>query len=213
MRTTTLLLFLPALLPLSACRSAYYSTMETFGVHKRDILVDEVEDGREDQAEAQEQFKDTYKAFQELTGAEGGELEEVYDDLAEELEDCEDAAGDVSARIDDIEQVADDLFTEWEGELDEMQNADLKSESKAMLSDTRTRYAEMIGAMQRSEAKMEPVLQSFRDHVTFLKHNLNAKAIASLQSKVPEIEDDVAALIADMEKSIAEADEFISAME
>jgi len=211
MRTTILYLSLLALLP--ACRGAYYSTMETFGVHKRDILVDEVEDGREDQAEAQEQFQETYKAFQELTGAEGGELEDVYDNLSDELEDCEESADDVHKRIDDIEQVAGDLFEEWEDEIGGMENASLKSESKSMLQDTRSRYAEMIGTMQQAETKMEPVLQAFRDHVTFLKHNLNAKAISSLQKVVPGIEKDVAALIADMEKSIAEADEFIKAME
>ena len=211
MRTTILGLSLLALL--SACRGAYYSTMETFGVHKRDILVDEVEDGREDQAEAQEQFQETYQAFQELTGAEGGELEDVYDNLSDELEDCEESADDVHKRIDDIEQVAGDLFEEWEDEIGGMENASLKNESKAMLQDTRTRYAEMIGTMQQAETKMDPVLQAFRDHVTFLKHNLNAKAISSLQKVVPEIESDVAALIADMEKSIAEADEFVKAME
>jgi hypothetical protein len=181
-------LALPLALALCACRSAYYSTMEQFGVHKRDILVDEVEDGREDQAEAQEQFQNTYEAFRELTGYDGGELEEVYDNLADELED-------------------------WQDEIGEMENASLQRESKSMLSDTRARYGELIGAMQRSEEKMEPVLQAFRDHVLFLKHNLNAKAIASLQNIVPEIEDDVAELIADMERSIAEADEFVKAME
>lgn len=211
MRTTLLYLSLLALL--ASCRGAYYSTMETFGIHKRDLLVDEVEDGREDQAKAQEQFQETYKAFQELTGAEGGELEDVYDNLSDELEDCEESADDVHKRIDDIEQVAGDLFEEWEDEIGGMENASLKSESKAMLQETRSSYTELIGTMQKAEAKMEPVLQAFRDHVTFLKHNLNAKAISSLQKVAPEIEDDVAALIADMERSIAEADEFIRSME
>jgi hypothetical protein len=53
------------------------------------------------------------------------------------------------------------------------------------------------------------VLAGFRDQVLFLKHNLNAKAIASLQSNVLAIEDDIAVLIRDMEASIKEADEFI----
>jgi len=211
MRTTLLGLCLLAALP--ACRGAYYSTMEQFGVHKRDILVDEVEEGRKDQQEAQEQFKTTYEAFKELTGYQGGELEDVYDELSDELEDCEDAAGDVTKKIDDIEQVAGDLFEEWDGEIGEMHDATLKQESKHMLSDTRSRYEDLIGAMRKAESKMEPVLDSFRDHVLFLKHNLNAKAIASLQGTVPKIENDVAALIADMEKSIAEADEFLKAME
>ena len=66
--------------------------------------------------------------------------------------------------------------------------------------------------MRRAEAKMDPVLTAFRDQVLFLKHNLNARAISSLQGTVAQIEGDVGALITDMEASIAEADAFISSL-
>ncbi len=46
----------------------------------------------------------------------------------------------------------------------------------------------------------------------FLKHNLNAQAVASLQSTAAGIETDVQALIKDMEASINEANEFIAQM-
>lgn len=59
---------------------------------------------------------------------------------------------------------------------------------------------------------MEPVLSSFRDHVLYLKHNLNAQAIASLQGELGGIESDVGRLIAEMERSIAEAQSFINDM-
>jgi hypothetical protein len=57
------------------------------------------------------------------------------------------------------------------------------------------------------------VLVSLRDHVLFLKHNLNAQAIASLQGDLSEIEGDVGALIGDMQKAISEADAFIQQLE
>ena len=47
----------------------------------------------------------------------------------------------------------------------------------------------------------------------FLKHNLNARAIASLKSELGSIESDVSALIASMEESINEANTFIHTME
>ena len=40
---------------LSGCQSAYYSAMESVGVHKRDILVDRVEN-EESQQESQKSF-------------------------------------------------------------------------------------------------------------------------------------------------------------
>jgi hypothetical protein len=205
-------LLLPLLLA-TGCQSAYYATMEKFGVHKRDLLVDEVEEGRAEQKEAAEQFQSTYEVFRELTGFKGGDLEEVYDKLSGELEDCEEDAGDLRTHIEDIERVATDLFDEWHDELGEMENESLRRQSETMLKDTRARYGDLIKAMERSEDKMEPVLQAFRDHVLFMKHNLNAKAIAALQDVVIDIEDDVASLIAEMQKSIAESDEFLKAME
>ena len=33
----------------TSCQSLYYSTMETFGKHKRDLLVSRVQDARDEQ--------------------------------------------------------------------------------------------------------------------------------------------------------------------
>jgi hypothetical protein len=51
-----------------------------------------------------------------------------------------------------------------------------------------------------------------RDQVLFLKHNLNAKAIASLENELVSVETDVGQLIREMEAAIAEADRFIRSM-
>jgi hypothetical protein len=66
--------------------------------------------------------------------------------------------------------------------------------------------------MKRAEAKVDPVLSAFRDQVLFLKHNLNAQAIASLHKELASVEVDVTSLINEMEVSIAEADRFIKGM-
>lgn len=202
-----------ALLLLAGCRSAYYSTMERLGVEKRDILVERVEEGRTEQAEAKAQLETTWRAFRELTGFDGGALEDVYERLQKELDRCEGEAADVSERIVAIEKVSSDLFEEWEREIGEMESSDLRGKSQDRLREARTKYADLIGAMHKAEERMERVLVAFRDHVLYLKHNLNAQAIASLQSSVLEIEDDVDALIADMSKSIDEADAFLASME
>jgi hypothetical protein len=201
---------LSALLALAACRSAYYDTLEAFGVHKREILVDRVEEGRDAQAKAKEQFQDTLEAFRRIEGFEGGELEDLYTRLKGELERSEQRVDDVGGRIDSIEKVAEDLFAEWKGEIRQMQSADLRSRSEKTLRETEVRYDKLIGAMRKAESMMEPVLVVFRDHVLFLKHNLNAQAIASLEGSLGSIEDDVGDLIRQMEASIAEADAFLA---
>ena len=208
-RTSALLLTAAVL---AGCSTAYYETMETFGFEKRDLLVDRVEDARDAQDDASEQFTDALDQFRATVNFDGGDLEKTYDRLNKEYERSVDQADEVRARIDDVESVAEDLFKEWEGEIEEYSSAQLKSESQAMLRDTRARYGELMTAMRRAEASMDPVLESFQDQVLVLKHNLNARAIGALKGELASIERDTEMLVAQMQQSIAEADAFIASM-
>ena len=71
----------------------------------------------------------------------------------------------------------------------------------------------MIKAMRNAESRMDPVLVALKDNVLFLKHNLNARAIASLKTEFQAIEQDVELLIAEMRKAIASSDAFIDSMQ
>ena len=195
------------------CESAYYKTMESMGYHKRDIMVDRVQDARDAQQEAKEQFESALEKFSSVLGFHGGGLEEKYDQLKDEYEQSAAKAQAVRSRITAVEDVAEDLFTEWQEELNQYTSSSLKRSSARKLRETKKKYAQLIGAMKRAERKIDPVLSAFQDQVLYLKHNLNAQAIASLQSELASIETDVARLIKEMEASIKEADAFISSME
>jgi predicted nucleic acid-binding Zn-ribbon protein len=195
------------------CESTYYKTMETMGYHKRDIMVDRVEDARDAQQEAKDQFESALEQFSTVLNFQGGDLEEKYDQLKSEYEASEKKAQEVRLRIDEVEDVAGDLFAEWQEELDQYTSSSLRKSSARKLAETKRQYAKLIGAMKRAERKIDPVLNAFRDQVLYLKHNLNAQAIASLQSELVSIESDVAKLIREMEASIKEANEFISSMQ
>jgi len=186
--------------------------MESVGIYKRDILVDRVEEARESQEEAGEQFQSALERFREVVDVEGGDLERKFNKLNAEYERSEAKAQEVSDRIDSVETVANDLFEEWESELEEYQNRELRRSSERLLRDTRTRYAELMKAMRRAEEKMPPVLAQLNDQVLFLKHNLNAQAIGALRGVADELEVDVEALLKELQNSIDEANEFIASM-
>ena len=88
-------------------------------------------------------------------------------------------------------------------------SASLRTKSASALRASRRDFAALIKAMKRAESRMEPVLTSFRDHVLFLKHNLNAQAISSLRGELVGIESDVGRLVREMERSISEARSFL----
>ena len=203
---------LGTLVILGGCKSTYYSTMEKFGYHKRDLLVDRVQDARNAQEQAKQQFASALEQFTAVVGFEGGELEKTYNRLKTEFERSEEKAQAVHKRIQDVQEVAKALFKEWEAELNEYTNANLKRLSQQKLEQTQERYARLIEAMQRAETRIEPVLAAFRDQVLFLKHNLNAQAVASLEDELVSVRSDVSTLLSAMEVSIAEANDFIKAM-
>ena len=209
-RIFTAVICMLAVVALVGCRSAYYGMWEKLGYEKRDILVSRVEDAKGEQEAAKEQFKTTLERFKDVTNFQGGELESKYRKLNSEYEACVSRADAVSGRIKSVETVANDLFAEWQKEITEYQNADLRRKSEENLAQTKSRYGQLLEAMKRAESKMKPVLAAFKDQVLFLKHNLNAQAVASLQTTAVQIDGDVAELIKDMEASIAEANSFIS---
>ena len=195
-----------------SCQTAYYETMEQFGYHKRDLLVRDVEKARDAQLEAKEQFKSALDRFTKTLDIQGGELQEKYEALNKEYERSEDKANSVRKRVASVEDVSEALFTEWNAELKEYSSSTLRKKSQEQLTQTRAQYAQLIKAMKRAEAKMDPVLAKFKDQVLFLKHNLNAQAIASLKGELVSVEGNINSLIKDLNASIQEADSFIAAM-
>jgi uncharacterized protein YceK/ElaB/YqjD/DUF883 family membrane-anchored ribosome-binding protein len=206
--TITLILVL-----LTGCSSVYYDTMEKVGYHKRDILVDRVEAAKDAQTDAQQQFKSALDQFASVIRLEESDLKQAYDSLNHEFESSESAAQEVTDRIDKVESVAEDLFEEWQEELELYENKKLKAASKQQLSKTKNRYRDMLKSMREAERTMQPVLNNFRDNVLYLKHNLNAQAIGSLRGEFGSLQADITNLINRMNQSIKRSDEFIRDMQ
>ncbi len=198
---------------LTACETVKLGALEQLGFEKRDVLVSRIEKARDSQLEAKEQFENALQEFKSVVNFDGGELEQTYNRLNDQYEASKDAAQDVTKRVDSVEYVAEKLFDEWAEELNQFSNPELKRKSQAQLYETRRQYAGLISAMRKAERSIQPVLTVFNDQVLYLKHNLNARAIASLQNELSGIESNVASLIQEMNLSIDEANRFIKNME
>ena len=205
-----LIVIVLSIFTLTGCQSAFYSAMEQVGYHKRDIMVDRVEDAKESQQDAQEEFTSALEALSSLTNFSGGDLEDMYNQINDKYQDSEKAAQNVSDRIAAIEDVSDALFAEWQSELDLYTSASLRRSSEQKLRETQSSYKTMLSAMKRAEKKMDPVLNTLRDNTLYLKHNLNASAVGSLQGEFMSLEKDIAYAIEQMNAAIAESDKFLA---
>lgn len=196
-----------------ACSSMYFAGMEKLGVHKREIMVDRVKAARDTQNEAKEQFLSAMEQFKSVVAVQGGDLEEKYEKLSATLEKSENEAAAVRKRIKSVEEVSEALFTEWSEEIKQYNSESLKKASQRKYDQAKKKYAELMTAMKKAESKLEPALVPLRDQVLFIKHNLNAKAIAGLSDELISVQTNVDNLVHDMEVAIAEADKFIAALQ
>ncbi|MCQ8821677.1 DUF2959 domain-containing protein [Pseudoalteromonas agarivorans] len=199
-------------LTLSGCQSAYYSAMEKVGVHKRDILIDRVEETKDSQEESQEEFQSALERLTTLINFDGGELQDAYNQLNDDYESSLAAANEVSSNINKVEDVAEALFDEWSDELEQYKSTSLKRESSKKLAATQRQFSQLLRSMRSAESKMEPVLSSLQDNVLYLKHNLNAQAVAAIKGEFTNLKRDIQVLMNDMNKSIADSNKFIEQM-
>ena len=193
-------------------RDVYYRTRETFGEHKRDIVVYEVNQACVSLQDTRDQFEDALQRFKTIVCVDNTSLENKYNLLKRQYDFCQAKADTVSNRIRAIENVSEALFVEWETELEQYSNRALRVNSKQQLKISRQRYVRLIRTLNRAEERMQPVLSAFKDQVLFLKHNLNAQAIAAIQHEFVEIGMDISQLIRVMEIIITEANEFIASL-
>lgn len=205
-------LLLALSLYLGGCASVQYKTLEQVGIHKRDILVDRIEDARDAQNDTKEQVVSAYEKFRTLVKVNDGGLEKRYKAMAREVERSESEAEALDERISSVEQVANDLFVEWKNELGQYSSASLRATSARNLQTTQTQYNHLRQRMRSAQKKITPVLHVLQDHTLYLKHNLNSRAVASLQSEVGSIEAKVGVLVAEMEAAVNEAEAFIGTM-
>lgn len=217
MRTAALVVTLSAALlvplSLSGCASASIKMKESLGYAKREQLVDEVKDTRNAQQKAKEQFASTLDEFKSITGYTGGDLERRYNKLKDESEASSARAQAVRDKIASVERIANAMFREWDQELAQYSSETLRGASAEQLQATRVRYRQLLEAMKKAESRMDPVITAFNDQILFLKHNLNARAIASLETTVTELETEISSLIDELNRSIDEANSFIQGMQ
>lgn len=197
----------------AGCSSMYYGTMEKMGVHKRDIMVDRVKAARDTQNETKEQFLTAMEQFKSVVHFQGGDLEKEYNKLNATLKKSESKAADVHNRIQAVEDVSEALFSEWRSEIKQYSSDALRRSSQQKYDVTKKKYADLIKAMKKAESKLEPALAPLRDQVLFMKHNLNARAIAGLSGELTSVQTNVDRLVRDMETAIAEADRFITTLQ
>ncbi len=188
-------------------------TKEMFGVQKRAILVSEVKEARTSMEEVKAKFQTAMETFNTVLTGNEGKLDKKYRIVKSEHEKTENKAGDIQENIGSVSKVAEELFLEWQTELNNYSSESLRKSGEQRLQDAKNQNTQFINAMTRADEKAGPVITGLGDLVLFSKHNLNARDMESIKGEMDSLAEKVTALITEIDASITEADKFIDLME
>lgn len=173
-------------------------------------LVERVRGAQAETSAAREDYGAAFNLYQRLTAPQAVELGALSDDFADSIESCEERAGDVSERIEAIREEADGLFRGWNDELTRFSGEMLRKKSEAMMLDTQARAQRVLDALERVHTRTQPVLQKLQDYALFFHHNLNARAIATLQDTYKDFDTEFKALQAELDRAQTEIEAFLA---
>jgi len=159
MQNLTKAIMCAMLLALTSCgtvEKAKYSAWEKVGVHKRDILVDRIEDTAAAQEETKQQFQSAYEELASIVNVDDKGLADQYKRIEKAYKRSEASSEELKGHIASVDRVANALFEEWQQELTQYTNQKLRQSSADNLSKTKQNYAVIYQAMQDSYKTIEP---------------------------------------------------------
>lgn len=198
---------------ISGCTTIYYNFWETLGKEKRELLRDNIAAASDDQKEVADEFQDALQRLKATYGIRGPkELETAYEAAKDEYERASAKADALHARVERIDEIAGDLFDEWEGEMQSISDPKLKQRSRQSLHKTKKRFRDLSNALKEVDKSVEPVLVRLKDNVLYLKHNLNAQAIGSLDTEIRDIEKGIENLVSKINSATKASQQFINTL-
>ncbi|MBD1585519.1 DUF2959 family protein [Pseudomonas typographi] len=206
------LLLFTALL-LAGCQSPYLSMMEKAGIPKREIFSHRVEDARDAQIKARYQFNRTLEHYRLALAAQEGDPQQRYAELERDYAASQKAAQAVEPRVNQVEQVAEAMFREWEDELNDYQTPALRQASAQELAQTREQYQLLLAKMRDAQSRVLPALGALNDQLLFYKHHMNAQTVGNLQQGYSTVSGTVEPLLIDLQRSIEGANGLIQRLQ
>lgn len=186
--------------------------METLGYAKRDLLVERIQNTRDAQIDAKREFRTTADYLARVASTSNDQLEGEYYELKRQIRRSEQRARRMSDGIDSVDAVAQALFDDWKAETGQYKSSRLKEAAAAKKVAMERQYSQLARSMQRAESATTPVLLSFRDQLLFLENNLNSRAVISIKEELPDLQRDLDSMVAEVDRSINQATDFMSAL-
>lgn len=188
--------------------SAYYKFWESLGREKRDLLVSELAKTNDEQDGLKKQLAGTLQRIRTQYRFDEGSVGKTYDSLSSDYQEADRRSKALHERVDAVRHIAEDLFREWKREANQIDDAPMRNASLSNLELSQAHFSATSAQLAEVEKKIQPVMKQMQNHVYFLKHELNARAVGSLETKLKSMAPEIEQLIRSLEQSIGTAKQF-----
>jgi len=136
----------------------------------------------------------------------------AYKKLQSEMAATEKRRSEIGLRADEMKAEADALFKGWADSTAAIGDADLRKRSEERLAKTKASFAEIGTVGQKATELYGPVMKALQDQVTYLGHDLNPSAVASLKPNAVKLNDQAKELTQRIDDTITTANTAIGAL-
>jgi hypothetical protein len=148
--------------------------------------------------------------YNSLMAEDAKDRKSLYKKLQSEMESTEKRRAAISMRADEARTEADILFKSWADSATAISDPALRKKSEERLSKTKASYSQIGAAGREASDAYGPVMKTLQDQVTFLGHDLNPSAVASLKTNAAKLNSEVADLVKKIDATITTANTSIN---
>src|SRR5262245_9660064 len=190
--------------------TAFVVSAQDEGVKQIQQLIKKANAEVESINDAKAQVQKTMEAYNTVLAPDVKDRRDAYKKLQKEMANADKKRTEVSSRTGEMNAEADRLFKSWQGSTVGISNLDLRKRSEERLQRAQDRFAEIRKAGQSASSLYEPFMKSLQDQVTFLGHDLNPGAVASLKPEAEKLNAQATELYSAIDKVTAAANNNIS---
>jgi len=192
------------------CGTAFVVSAQDEGVKQIQQLIKKANAGVESINDAKAQVQKTMEAYNSVLAPDVKDRRDAYKKLQKEMATADKKRAEVSSKTGEMNAEADKLFKSWEGSTGAISNPDLKKRSEDRLKKAQDRFAEIRQTGQSASSLYDPFMKSLQDQVTFLGHDLNPGAVASLKPDADKLNAQATELYSAIDKVTAAANNNIT---
>ena len=131
--------------------------------------------------ESRAQLQKTVATYNSITDMTAKDIKSAYKDLGKDIADSEKKVADGRPKVDEMNTAAAAYFTAWKESAAAISDPGLRKRSEERLADGQARFSKVEAAGKDARQSFDTLMTDVKDQSTFLGHDLNASAIATLK--------------------------------